>query len=136
MIKKDDSKQLNRYFPNEDWEKLFWGFTCYSRQSYAGTVTLDAEDEIMLGIRHPEGGCLCELSISWHRLNQELVPRLTAFSEAWRLFLTPTFQLVLDQFTRQKNPLATPDEVSALLIACGFIDQSDNPLPGTEAARE
>lgn len=128
MIKKNDSERLAQHFPGVDWEKLFWGFTCYSRQNYAGIAPLDAEDQIMLGIRFPEGGCLCELGISWRRLHNELVPQLHAFSEAWHLLQTPTFQMVLDLLTKEKEPLATSDDVSMLLIACGFVDQSDRPL--------
>lgn len=128
MIKKNDTERLIQYFPDADWEKLFWGFTCYSRQNYAGIAPLDAADEIMLGIQHPEGGCLCELGISWYWLNNELVPQLHAYSEAWSLLQTPTFQLVLDLFAKEKKLLASPKEVSMLLIECGFVDQSDQPL--------
>lgn len=128
MIKKNDSERLTHHYPNADWEKLSWGFTCYSRQSYAGISPLDAEDEIMLGLYHQEGGCLCELGISWHNLNNELVPRMHMYSDAWRLLQTPTFQLVLDQLTWERESLLTLDDVSALLIKCGFTDKSDTPL--------
>lgn len=131
MIKKTDSERLAKYFPDADWEELFWGFTCYSRQNYASTVQLEAVDEIMLGIQHPEGSCLCELGISWHLLDNKLVPQLHVYSESWHLLNTPTFQLVLNLLTKEKEPLPTPDEVSMLLIEYGFIDQSDQPLDGT-----
>jgi len=134
MIKKCDSELLNHHFPREDWEDLFWGFTNYSRQSYAGLTPLDAEDEIILGIYSTGGGCLCEMGIVWRKLRSVSVPQLNVFSEAWHLLKTPTFQMVLDQLTKEKESLATPAEVSALLIACGFTDQSDRPL--TETALE
>lgn len=127
MIKKSDSDRLAKHYPNVNWENLLWGFTCFSRQDYAGTVPLDAEDEILLGIQYPGGGCLCEVGISWQRMNNQLVPRLSAFSEAWHLLLTPTLQQVLDYLAHEKA-LVTPDEVSQLLLSCGFTDLSDIPL--------
>lgn len=136
MIKKTDYERLAHHFPDADWENLFWGFTCYSRQNYAGSAPLDAEDEIMLGIQHPEGGCLCELGISWHLLSRKLVPQLHVYSEAWHLLNTPTFRMVLNLLTKEKEPLPTPDEVSMLLIACGFVDQSDRPLVWIPPAAE
>ena len=33
MIKKCDSEQLIHYFPNADWDDLYWGFSNYSRQA-------------------------------------------------------------------------------------------------------
>lgn len=128
MIKKCDSEQLIHYFPNADWDDLYWGFSNYSRQAYAGLAPLDAEDEIMLGLYFRQGGCLCEMGISWHLLRGRAVPQLEVFSEAWHLLKTPTFRAVLDQLTKEKESLATPAEVSALLIACGFTDQSNRPL--------
>ena len=124
-----DAGRLNVYFPKEDWNLYFWGFTCFSRQDYAKTVPLDAADEIMLGIQCTQGGCLCELAIRWHMLSNKPVPRLEMFDEAWPLFHAPTFVSVLEQLTQMSQDHApTPDEVSALLIAHGFTDQSDRPL--------
>lgn len=134
MIKKCDSELLNHHFPRKDWEDLFWGFTDYSRQAYADLSPLGAEDEIVLGIYSQQGGCLFEMGIVWRELRNVSVPQLHVFSEAWHLLKTPTFQMVLDQLTKEKESLATPAEVSALLIACGFTDQSDDPL--TEAKPE
>lgn len=128
MIKKNDLDQLARHFRNLDGENLLWDFVCYSRQSYAGIAPLNAEDEIMLGLYHQGGGCLCEFGISWHNLNNELVPQLHMFSDAWCLLQTPTIQSVLEQLTQERGSLPTPDDVSAVLIGCGFSDQSDTPL--------
>ena len=124
-----DIERLNTYFPREDWNLYFWGFTCFSRQDYARTVPLDGVDEIMLGVECIEGGCLCELAVRWFMLDGKPAPRLDVFDEAWPLFQTPTFAAILEKLTqmsRYHEP--TPDEVSALLIAHGFTDQSDRPL--------
>lgn len=124
-----DAAGLNARFPREDWGEYFWGFTCFSRQDYAKTVPLDGVDEIMLGIQCTQGGCLCEMAIRWHMIGNEPVPQLEMFDEAWPLFHAPTFVSVLEQLTQMsQDHVLTPDEVSALLIAHGFTDQSDRPL--------
>lgn len=51
------------------------------------------------------------------------------YNDAWQIMQTPTFAAVmkeLTQMSRHHDPM--PDEVSALLIAHGFTDQSDYPL--------
>lgn len=124
-----DTAELNACFPRDDWGEYFWGFTCFSRQDYAKVVPLDGVDEIMLGIQCVQGGCLCEMAIRWHMISNKPTPRLEMFDEAWPLFRTPTFVSVLEQLTQMsQNHIPTPDEVSALLIAHGFTDQSDRPL--------
>lgn len=124
-----DIESLKDYFPAEHRDELFWGFTCHSRQEYASIVPLDAVDEIMLGVQCTEGGCLCELAFRWQMLGGKLVPRLEVFSEAWMLFRTPTFAAVMARLTQMnREPMPTPDELSALLVAHGFTDQSDQPL--------
>lgn len=129
VLPQADAERLNAYFPREDWALYFWGFTCFSRQDYARTVPLDGVDEIMLGIQCVEGGCLGEMAVRWFMLGNEPVPRLDVFDEAWPLLQTPTFAAVLEELTRMSRGHAlTSDEVSALLIAHGFTDQSDRPL--------
>ena len=129
MINKKDSERLERRFPGQNWEIPFWSFTCHSRQNYAETVPLDAEDEIILGIRYPKGGCLAELCFRWHNLNGRPSLLLEVFDDAWCLLQTHTFQLVMNQLVQCENPVPTPEELSAMLISWGIVDQSDNPLP-------
>lgn len=124
-----DVEQMNVYFPREDWNLYFWGFTCFSRQNYSKTVSLGCMDEVMLGVQCIEGGTLGELAIRWHTLGGKPVPRLEVYNDAWQIMQTPTFAAVmkeLTQMSRHHDPM--PDEVSALLIAHGFTDQSDYPL--------
>ena len=129
MLPTADIERLSAHFPVMRGEDHFWSFTCFSRQNYADTVPLDAVDEIMLGIQSTRHGCLCELAIRWHMIGGKLVSRLEAFSDAWPILQTPSFAAVMDKLVdmrRRSEP--TPDEVSALLIAYGFKDQSDRPL--------
>lgn len=129
ILPQADAARLSAYFPKEDWNLNFWGFTCFSRQNYAKVVPLDGVDEIMLGIQCIEGGCLGEMAVRWYMLDNKPVPRLEAFDEAWPLLQTPTFTTVLKELTKMgRNHTPTPDEVSVLLIAHGFTDQSDRPL--------
>ena len=124
-----DAEWLHKYFHREDWSLCFWGFTCFSRQNYAKDISLDCVDEILLGVQCIEGGTLSELAIRWHMLSGEPVPRLEVYDDAWQIIHTPTFAAFMEgliQMCRHHNP--TSDEVSALLIACGFTDQSDRPL--------
>lgn len=124
-----DIDHLSVYFPREDWNEYFWGFTCFSRQDYAKVVPLDAVDEIMLGVQCVQGGTLGELAVRWYRLGGRAVPKLEVFDEAWPLLQTPTLVAVLEQLTQMsRKGSPTPDEVSALLIAHGFTDESDQPL--------
>lgn len=124
-----DIEQLNSFFPREDWNLYFWGFTCFSRQDYAKVVPLDGVDEIMMGVQHVEGGCLGEVAVRWFMLGGKPAPRLEVFDEAWPLLQTPTLAAVLEKLTKEsRNHALTTDEVSALLIAHGFADQSNQPL--------
>lgn len=124
-----DAEWLSACFPKEDWSLYFWGFTCFSRQDYAGIVPADGVDEIMLGIQCIEGGCLGELAIRWLMPDGKLSSRLETYDDAWPLLQTPTFAAVLEELTKlSRDHASTPDEVSALLIAHGFTDQSDRPL--------
>lgn len=128
-----DVAGLSTCFPKDDWEEYLWGFTCFSRQEYAGTVLEDSLDEIMLGIQSVRGGCLCEMAIRWYMINGTPTPRLEMYDEAWPLFQAPTFVSALGQLTQMcKDHSPTSDEVSAMLIALGFTDQSDRPLDTTQ----
>lgn len=124
-----DIDRLNAYSSQKDWEPYFWGFTCFSREDYAGVVPLDGVDEITLGVYCVQGGTLGELAICWQMLDGKQVPRLEAYNDAWHIIQTPTFLSVLEQLTEMsRDHEPTPNEVSWLLIAHNFTDQSDHPL--------
>ena len=88
----------------------------------------------MLGLRFESGGCLCELAFRWHMIAGRPVPRLEVYNSAWPVFQTPTFAAVMHQLSRMMadDYELTSDEVSAVLIANGFKDESDRPLDHTE----
>lgn len=134
-MKNGDFDSLKPHFPEMERGKAFWGFVCFSRQDYAGKAPLECEDQIMLGIQCREGGCYCEMVISWYNLGKYIAPRLECFDEAWPALRTPTFIEVLRRLTAGKQNM-TPDEMSRLLIDCGFKDLSDSPLPGGSVTGE
>lgn len=125
----EDVERLSVYFPKEDWEALFWGFTCFSRQNYAAVVPIEGVNEILLSLQCTEGGTLGELAVRWYMLGDKPALRLEVFDEAWPITQTPTFVAFIEELTQMSRHHApTPNEVSALLIAHGFTDQSDRPL--------
>ena len=125
----EDVERLRAYFPKEDWNAFFWGFTCFSRQDYAAVVPIEGVNEILLGLQCREGGTLGELAVRWYILGGKPALRLEVFDEAWPVTQTPTFAAFIEELTQMSRRHApTPDEVSALLIAHGFTDQSDRPL--------
>ena len=70
-----------------------------------------------------------ELAVRWYILGGKPALRLEVFDEAWPVTQTPTFAAFIEELTQMSRRHApTPDEVSALLIAHGFTDQSDRPL--------
>lgn len=90
-------------------------------------------DEIYLSIQCIGGGGLYGTAIRWYKLDGKTAPRLEIFNDEWPLFQIPTFVEVLRELAQMmvqkgENYAPTPDEVSALLIAHGFTDQSDWPL--------
>ena len=54
-----DIESLKDYFPEEHWDDFFWGFTCHSRQEYAGIVQRDNAGVLLTGVRRhcPAGRC-------------------------------------------------------------------------------
>ena len=126
-MQENELKQLRSYFPDIG-EDAFWGFICFSRQKYADVVPKDCEDRIMLGIQSREGGCYCEMGICWHNLGNCIAPRIECFDDAWAMLLTATCRKLVQRMLAAGKNL-TPEQASNILIECGFVDMSDNPLP-------
>lgn len=125
-----DLDYLQKYFPHIKPPEDFWGFTCFSRQSYADKISLECEDEIMLGVYSKGGGCTCEMAIRWHKLSIDIcAPRIECFDEAWAILYAPIFTRFLNLLMESHRQNLRPDEMSRALIFSGFIDLSDQPLP-------
>jgi len=127
MLPAKDGKYIERFYPGQQQEDLYWGFTQFSRQVYADTVTIRSEDEIMYGIFSMDGGTLAEIGMRWYRLGRECVPRMECFSEAFFLLKSPMHQRIFKRLQNEPDNF-TPEEFASLLIEMGFQDDSDRPL--------
>lgn len=128
-----DAERLKLNFPKLDRSRYFWSFFCISRQNHGRIGPMCGVDEIYLSIQCIGGGGLYGAVIRWYKLDGKTAPRLEIFNDEWPLFQIPTFVEVLKELAQMmvqkgENYAPTPDEVSALLIAHGFTDQSDWPL--------
>lgn len=126
---KDDIQVLKTLKGNDDWNDLYWGFTCYSRQNYAKKGFENFDDEIMFGIYARSGGCLMEMQMVWDSLAGNSVPSLKVYSEAFPLLFCPTHKKIVSRLAGLKKEFFTPEEFSRLLLSLGVEDDSDNPLP-------
>lgn len=124
----EDIQVLKTYKGDHDWNDLYWGFTCYSRQNYAKKGVEDFDDEIMYGVYARSGGCLMEMQMAWEVLAGNSVPSLKVFSEAFPLLDCPMHKKIVTRLAGLKKELYTPDEFSRLLLSLGLEDDSHNPL--------
>lgn len=124
----EDIQVLKTYMVNGDWNDLYWGFTCYSRQNYAKKGVEKFDDEIMYGVFARSGGCLMEIQMDWNNLAGNSVPSLKVFSEAFPLLDCPTHKKIISRLAGLKKELFTPEEFSRLLLSLGFEDDSHNSL--------
>lgn len=131
-MRKCDYDHLKKYYPLSEQDKVVWAFVCFSRQNYEHIVPLMAEDEIIIGLENGDGGVVCKMPIRWYLLRGETAsPRIECFDEAWPMFLAPTFTKFLRRLAALQDQAPTPDDISRVLISCGFCDQSDRPLDGS-----
>lgn len=130
-----DINTLRPFFPDAQWEKVTWTFVCFSRQNYAQTVSIPAEDMVMVTLEHSEGGCICELSFHWQLLGGKLSPQLSCFGDALPMLLTPTFKQVLEVLADLRNPEYTPNDLANILLKLGVVDKSDIPLSEQKRSR-
>ena len=110
-------------------QNAFYGFTCDSRQNYFSTLQdinkkSGITNQIIFGIFYPEGGCGAEMGMRWHLLDNEEVPRLEVFSDAFKMLKQDKFHQIINDL----DETLTPETFSKLLIKHGFKDVSDNPL--------
>lgn len=128
----DEDIQVLKTSKGHDWDDLYWGFTCHSRQNYAKKGVQDFDDEIMYGIFARSGGCLMEMQMLWDKLAGDSVPRLRVFSDALAMLDCPTHKKLISRLAGSEKKLFTPDEFSRLLLSLGFEDDSDNQLPAVD----
>ena len=121
-ITTDDRAYLQQWMKVMDPQKLYWGFTCFSRQDYAG-VEKEGRDEVTYGIYSSEGGCLMEICMIFG----ENGVKMRIFDEAFPLATSPTHLEVWHKLLRLGEDF-TSDEFSKELIGLGFQDDSDRSI--------
>jgi hypothetical protein len=94
--------------------RAYYGKSCLKISEYA--------DEVMFGYYGTDGGTTGEMSMRWHKLGTELVPRLGCFADAWHSLYT--FQDVLKELSEVDDINITPDQFCAILLKCGFRDKT------------
>jgi hypothetical protein len=99
-------------------EQPMKGFYIYSRSHYARP---GHDQEIMIGLYYPSGGCDAEFGIRWKDLGSKLrlVPRLEVFDDSWKMFFEMEELRGLSALTG-KN--ATEQEIVDFLLSAGFTD--------------
>lgn len=110
-----------KHFEAKDW---YWGFTCFSRQSYWNVMEREFVDEIIYGVYSYQGGCMAELRMAWKKLD-DVVPYLRSFSESFPLITSPMHRKIFQGIYRLDNKRFSPDDFSRLLISLGFQDDSN-----------
>ena len=128
----DEDIQVLKTSTDDDWDDLYWGFTCYSRQNYAKKGVEAFDDEIMYGVLARSGGCLMEMQMLWDKLAGDSVPRLKVFSDALPMLNCPTHKKLISRLAALEKKLFTSEEFSRLLLSLGFEDDSDNKLPAID----
>lgn len=88
-------------------------------------------DKIMFGWYHTDGGTTGELSIAWQDVGGKVVPQLCAWDDSWHAL--STFGDVIQSLAALDDANSTPQEVAALLIKCGFEDETERVSPHAES---
>jgi len=76
--------------------------------------------EINFGIYNLDGGCVGEMTMKWINLGSELVPKLGAFEDSWKVLAT--FKDVIDALGLVNGKKITEYEFVKILLGCGFTD--------------
>ena len=109
-------------------------FTHLSRAYYGNSILKTARhiDEVNIHTESPEGGIYATLSIRWYDLHTATpAPRLEVFDDSWAYL--PKFLDLLQELAKLDNRNATPEQICAVLTACGFEDMTKEAPDALEA---
>jgi hypothetical protein len=102
------------------------GFTVLS-QSWYGPANLrgsdEIQDEIMIGMYHPDGGTTGEFGIRWIKLGGKYSPRLEVFDDSWHALWQ--FADLLERLPDFDGEDPEPSRIMALLLQLGVKDLTD-----------
>src|SRR5208337_1357859 len=99
----------------------------------------DTVDEVCFGLSCGDGGTHGEMTMKWSPLSGKIIPLLHVYDDAWGVLASFTDLLaelakVSCSFMGDKR--ITPKEFCAILIRCGFKDDTvrEDPRPAKEKA--
>jgi hypothetical protein len=112
-----------------EWTRTF----VHIGRAWYGRTRLPSDrevDVVYFGLSSEGGGTCGEFSMKWIDLgNHGPTPLFGAFDDSWRAL--PHIQDVLNALAKRRS--ATPAEFCALLVECGFKDETEEVRP-SEAA--
>lgn len=77
-------------------------------------------DVIHFGFYSPDGGTSGEMSMKWHVLGGQPIPRLECYDDGWHALAQ--FKDVIDAMAEVDGECITPKQFCELLDKCGFMD--------------
>jgi hypothetical protein len=100
------------------------GFTHTSAAWYGKAVLANCPemDRVTMGFYHPEGGTTGEFAIEWLTVGGKVTPQLQAFNDGWSAL--HLFADVLAKLAERDSEDPTPNDVCAILLACGVEDMT------------
>lgn len=103
-------------------------FIVSSQAWYAGSCNLKpGEDEILLGMYHPEGGTTGEFSIKWTMVGNQMTPCLRAYDDSWSALYE--FSDMLQELAKLDGTNPSVDVVVTALLNCGVEDATPRTGP-------
>jgi hypothetical protein len=106
-------------------------FTISHQAWYAGVMNFKpGQEEVMIGMYHPEGGTTGEFAIRWKNIGGKSSAQLQVFHDAWSALLQ--FSDVLEKLGTLDDTRPTVKEVVAVLKACGVVDATQRENPNME----
>ncbi len=106
-------------------EGCYKGYTLMSESWYyeANRPTMNCMDEVNFGYFDPEGGTSGEMSMEWHDLNNELVPKLGVYNDGWDAL--SNFQDLIVELGKLDDINISPKQFCDLLDTLGFKDGTE-----------
>jgi hypothetical protein len=101
------------------------GFTQLSRAWYGKAgLDIDTIDRVTFGYYSPQGeGTSGEISVRWTWLNNEVIPEIKIYSDAWSAL--SNFHDLIDLLGKHDNEDPSPDKFCEYLKECGFTDLTE-----------
>lgn len=103
-------------------EGMIRGFSQLSKAWYGAIALKNANyiDTITFGFYYPHGGTSGEISVNWMKLDGEIIPQLTIFSDAWSAL--SNFHDLIDLLGQHDNEDPSPEQFCQYLEECKFKD--------------